>query len=256
MTLVDLVKRFFKKKRTVKKKEGIGTMVLWVGCILIFRWLLFDMFIIPSGSMMPNLVVNDHIGVFKSAYGIRLPFVDQWLVTWGQPNRGDVIVFKKPNDSIFMIKRLIAQSNDVIVMDENGALTLNGKTVPRKEIKDLEKVKAYMAKSGVIPEDLDNLFEDNDFYEEELGGRKILIKQRKGMRRPVFHYEVPKDHYFVMGDNRDNSADSRFWGTFHKDLLRAPAKVVLSSCRGTIIPHLPLCLPWQYRGARFLSPIL
>lgn len=161
--------------------------------VLIIRSFVFEPFRIPSGSMMPTLLQGDFIFVQKYAYGLRLPVTETKIIETGEPKRGDVVVFRLPSDpSINYIKRIVGLPGDEIVY-ERHRLIINGESIELE--KDPEASK------------------EEPRFNEILGEREhdILI------RNPAYSvrdgvYRVPKGHYFVMGDNRDNSKDSRFIG--------------------------------------------
>ena len=168
--------------------------------VLIIRSFIFEPFRIPSGSMMPTLLEGDFIFVKKFAYGLRLPVAETKVVETGSPKRGDVIVFRLPSDpSINYIKRVIGLPGDKIVY-ERQRLTINGETM------DLQM-------------DADDSF-DVPVYVEDLDGRlhDILVTNSQMSTRDGT-YRVPKGHYFVMGDNRDRSRDSRFIGAIPEKFL-------------------------------------
>lgn len=164
--------------------------------VLLIRSFLFEPFRIPSGSMMPTLEEGDFIFVNKFAYGLRLPVINTKFVQIGEPQRGDVVVFRLPSDpSINYIKRIVGLPGDIVNYDQaTKRLTINGKPVAM-EIK------------GEYDHD-----PDTDVAEEQLGkhDHRLLLIRHALSRGGT--YEVPADHYFVMGDNRDNSRDSRFEG--------------------------------------------
>lgn len=165
--------------------------------VLVVRSFLLEPFQIPSGSMIPTLLVGDFILVNKYAYGIRLPVIEKKIIEVGKPQRGDVMVFYPPNDPRYFIKRVIGLPGDKIHYS-NKRLTVNGKVVPQTLIAELppERPNYRLAK-------------------EQLGETKFDIRIEMLSYRPrIDEYEtiVPEGHYFVMGDNRDNSADSRVWG--------------------------------------------
>ena len=150
--------------------------------VLVFRSFLFEPFKIPSGSMIPTLLVGDFIVVNKFAYGIRLPVLNKKIIGIGEPKRGDVVVFRYPKDpSVNFIKRAVGLPGDTITYRDKQ-LFING-----------EKV-------------------DASLYWEQLGNanHNILLHDRSGSRNG--QWLVPEGHYFMMGDNRDRSNDSREWG--------------------------------------------
>ncbi|MDE3735748.1 MULTISPECIES: signal peptidase I [Pseudomonas] len=175
--------------------------------VLVLRSFLVEPFQIPSGSMKPTLEVGDFILVNKFAYGIRLPVLDNKVIEVGDPQRGDVMVFRYPSDpNINYIKRVIGLPGDRIAYSSDKHLTVNGKPVAEKLL-------------GEEPGTLGSAM----LYEEKLGEAEHLI--RKEMKRyrmePGREWVVPQGHYFMMGDNRDNSNDSRYWNDprIPKDLL-------------------------------------
>ena len=158
--------------------------------VLVIRSFVFEPFRIPSGSMMPTLLQGDFIFVKKFSYGLRLPVTETKVIETGSPERGDVVVFRLPqNPSINYIKRVVGLPGDTIVYEDHR-LTING------ELIDLERSPAATPAEPV--------------YIEHLDGREhaILITNAYSVKDDV--YTVPEGHYFVMGDNRDNSKDSRF----------------------------------------------
>ncbi len=176
--------------------------------VLILRSFIAEPFQIPSGSMIPTLEVGDFILVNKFTYGIRLPVVRTKVLEINKPERGDVMVFFPPHDKRYFIKRVIGLPGDKITYS-NGSLYLNNKLVENELLKN-EKV--------------DKSFHDNHFcysaeehyqiFDETIGDTTHLM--RKCTTPIAFPGErtwvVPEAHYFMMGDNRDHSSDSRKWG--------------------------------------------
>ena len=158
--------------------------------VLVIRSFVFEPFRIPSGSMMPTLLQGDFIFVKKYSYGLRLPVTETKVVETGAPERGDVVVFRLPQDpSINYIKRVIGLPGDTLTYRDHR-LTINGEPVQLERSPD-------GGPSAPV-------------YVEHLGERShdIMITNPHSVKDGV--YVVPKGHFFVMGDNRDNSKDSRF----------------------------------------------
>lgn len=161
--------------------------------VLVIRSFIFEPFRIPSGSMKPTLVVGDFIFVKKFSYGLRLPVTETKIIETGDPKRGDVIVFRLPSDPrVNYIKRVIGLPGDEVSY-ERQRLTINGVTMD-------------LSANGEV-------FERTPIYIENLDGREhqtLIHDPGYSLRDGV--YVVPEGHYFVMGDNRDRSKDSRYIG--------------------------------------------
>jgi len=183
--------------------------------VFLLRSFLFEPFKIPSGSMIPTLQVGDFILVNKYTYGIRLPVLNKKVLEIGAPLRGDVMVFRYPEDpSLDYIKRVIGLPGDKISY-LNKHLTINGVEVPLVKTADyLDKERLtytprYVESLGPMQHDI--LVQDD--------APSFIAPISQFPFRDKCHYnssgvacEVPAGHYFMMGDNRDNSQDSRFWG--------------------------------------------
>lgn len=187
--------------------------------VLVIRAFVFEPFRIPSKSMVPTLLVGDFVVVSKFSYGLRLPVTHTKIWDTGEPKRGDVMVFRYPDDpSEDYIKRVIGLPGDTISY-QNEQLYINGKPVPRKEL-------------GIYSGPDANLYDQMIEFVESLPDdkRKHDILHTVGRRGPeVKNIKVPKGHYFVMGDNRDNSSDSRIWGFVPEHNLVGKADMIWMS---------------------------
>jgi signal peptidase I len=165
--------------------------------VLVLRSFLVEPFQIPSGSMKPTLEVGDFILVNKFAYGIRLPVLDTKIIEVDDPQRGDVMVFRYPSDpNINYIKRVVGLTGDKIRYSSDKRLFVNGQPVAEKLLGEESGSLGSVA-----------------LYEERLGAAEHLIRKEMNRYRiePGREWVVPQGHYFMMGDNRDNSNDSRYW---------------------------------------------
>ena len=193
--------------------------------VLILRSFIAEPFRIPSGSMMPTLLHGDFILVNKFSYGIRLPVMHTKVIEIGLPQRGDVAVFRFPrNPADDYIKRVIGLPGDLILY-RNKNLYINGK---RMELTSNGVYKGNGANSSmngakILREDLETLIHD------------ILINH-SGLNIPG-EFKVPDDQYFVMGDNRDHSSDSRIWGFVPEENLVGRAFLVWMN--------------WDFTGKKF-----
>lgn len=193
---------FFKKKtKTFAEKktwyrEWSEALIVAVILALIIRTFLFQAFKIPSGSMLDTLLIGDHLLVNKFIYGTQIPFMDDSYLKMRDPERGDVIVFEFPDDegkSYFerrdFIKRVIGTPGDLI---------------------EIKAKKVYV--NGAVYDLPQEVHKDNQVIPPVAGPRDFA--------GPI---KVPADSYFVMGDNRDYSFDSRFWGFVHKSKIKGLA---------------------------------
>lgn len=195
--------------------------------VLVLRSFIAEPYKIPSASMMPNLLIGDFILVNKFAYGLRLPINNKKFVSISEPERGDVVVFKPPHDpENNWIKRVIGLPGDRISFQGN-TLTVNGQAMTYKPLGTYSgRGVAQGTQSAAL-------------LEESLPGRPHKVLE--GLDNPVGagEWEVPAGHYFVMGDNRDNSEDGRLWPEF-------------SPKDGTLIPNHNFLPEKDLRGKAFL----
>jgi len=206
------------KKSTFREYfESIGLAIL---AALFLRTFVVEAFKIPSGSMMPTLIPGDHIFVNKFIYGFRIPWTFVKFLEFTKPGRGDVIVFIKPkeNDKDF-IKRVIGIEGDLVVV-RNGELFINGNIVPNKKdgsFKHYDSGDQYSNPSETI----------DTKYRETIDGKtfNIILRDNQSFRNDGEFFVEPGT-VFVMGDNRDNSSDSRVWGLVPLDHIKGKAMFI------------------------------
>jgi signal peptidase I len=183
--------------------------------VFLLRSFIVEPFRIPSGSMIPTLLVGDFILVNKFAYGIRLPIINKKIIDIGEPERGDVMVFRYPEDpSLDYIKRVVGLPGDRITY-LNKRLSVNGKEIDLKPAGDyLHKERMSFAKRYV---ETTGDRSRSILIEEDAPASVPFVKQFPFRENCTYNIEgltctVPPGQYFLMGDNRDNSSDSRVWG--------------------------------------------
>ncbi|MGZ4957890.1 MAG: signal peptidase I [Methylomonas sp.] len=169
--------------------------------VLLLRSFLVEPFRIPSGSMMPTLLIGDFILVNKFSYGVRLPVLNSKIIEMGEPKRGDIVVFRFPKQpSVDYIKRVIGLPGDRIAYFDKK-LYVNGQPIKQVSLGRYQGVGQGANMTGA------------ELLEEDLQGVEHSILISHGVSSVEDVFVVPQGQYFVMGDNRDNSNDSRYWGT-------------------------------------------
>jgi signal peptidase I len=249
--------------------EGLGSYALAIFLALTIRWALMEAYVIPSGSMLPSLLIRDHIFVNKFVYGLRVPFSESWLVKFRLPKRGEVIVFKNPEEkSTFFIKRVVGLPGDTVMFKE-GRIYLNNEKIelvpPPGDVKEptSNNEPATMQASGNYRWLRDKDFQegqpldtvaDYEHWFEKLGNveHDVLLRKGQYMAEPSFGpVTVPPNSLFVMGDNRNRSRDSRSWGFVPEENILGRAMFVWLSCEETFTYVPFLCNPTTVRWGRF-----
>jgi signal peptidase I len=195
--------------------------------VLLLRSFLAEPFRIPSASMMPTLLIGDFILVNKFTYGIKLPVINTKIIEMSKPARGDIVVFRYPKDpSVDYIKRVIGLPGDKITYDDKK-LTVNGQAVSYKSLGFYQGIGQGVDMTGA------------EQLLENLTGVEHNILIRHGVSSAEGSYIVPEGQYFVMGDNRDNSNDGRYWGFVPEENLVGKAFFIWMSW------------DWQDKGVGF-----
>ncbi len=211
----ETIKNIAKEPLLVEYARSFFPIIL---IVLILRSFLMEPFRIPSGSMMPTLLVGDFILVNKYTYGIRLPVVNKKIVEMGEPQRGDIVVFRYPKDpAIDYIKRVVGLPGDRIEYIQKQVY-VNGKPVEQELKGSYTGVGAGLSMSGAELR-IERLNTD-------VAHDILIVPNQASVEGEV---QVPAGHYFVMGDNRDNSNDSRFWGFVPEENLVGKAFMIWMS---------------------------
>ena len=205
-------------------KEWVEPFLIAAVVALFIRQFVVEAFKIPSGSMIPTLTIGDHLLVNKFVYGPRLPFTDIRLFTWKEPQRGEIIVFKFPEDeSKNFIKRIVGLPGDKIEI-KKGKLLINDRQVTTV---------AVDGSDGKVLTSSSTYYDKPRLLEEQLGTVKHTIQYLRDQSAYDFGPRlVPTDSVFVMGDNRDNSQDSRFWGFVKYEKILGRALIIYWSWDG------------------------
>ncbi len=200
---------------SLRSKDGvweyIRSLLIALLIAVTIRSFVVEAFKIPSSSMVPTLLIGDHLFVNKWTYGIRVPFTHWWPYKRRDPNPGEVVVFLYPRDeSLNYIKRLIGRPGDEIRV-HGHSLSINGKDLAHREVPP---------PPGVDPS------APYIYYEEQLNGVSYMVRYRKDYGERDQTYKVPAGGFFVMGDNRDNSQDSRIWGAVPRENFKGEAMFI------------------------------
>lgn len=216
--LQHLIETDFVSLRKSVVREWVEALLLAAVIALVLRSFVMELFTIPSGSMISTLMVGDKIVVSKLHYGIRIPLLNKHVYDWAEPARGDIIVFVYPvKPELDFIKRVIGLPGDKIVV-EGTTVSINGRLLDTRNPRAFTYVDES---SGQVREPMR--------YDAQYGGHHFNLLYENDRLHPRSEYTVPAGHLFVMGDNRDNSADSREWGFVPLDNVKGRALMVLMS---------------------------
>lgn len=242
-----MLNKFFKSKKEDKKNEterpgflkGALSFLNLIIMILAIRWIVFEVFMIPSGSMYPKLYINDYVFVTKMDFGVRVPFLYQWVYGPVLPERRAITVFKDPDDSKYLIKRLVGLPKDEIVVYNDFILSLNGEKVVHKQLSAQE----HKEMAALMKQDEDSF---TGFYETFPGQEPHIILTFPGEDNPddvdaediaenSETFEVPEDYLLFMGDNRHMSFDGRRFGYVEAKRLVGRARFIILSCEKKLV---------------------
>jgi len=186
--------------RASRPLREIASVLAAAAVALVTRSSLADHYVVPTGSMLPTVQLDDHVLVSKLAYGVHLPLLHGYLATFGGPERGDVVVLTAPDTGIVLLKRVAAVPGDRVQV-RNGELEVNGKPIVVDE------------RSGVP-------------Y-EALGAKPHPLDLSDGGGPDLGPTTLPPDGYLVLGDHRGNSRDGRYFGLVHRDAILGHVEGVL-----------------------------
>jgi signal peptidase I len=203
--------------------ENLKSLAVLALIIFAIRWSIASPYYVPTASMEPTIKVGDRLLAWKLAYELKFPFTDYSLIKWAEPTRGDIIVFRYPRDpNIDYVKRIVAIGGDTVQLTED-VLFINGKAQERLDHNN----------DRSILEDIQDTKDYKILFKEDLEGRSHWVMQNKPEMRKFSidqaSFTVPKDSVFCVGDNRDNSSDSRVWGVVPLNYVRGRALFVIWS---------------------------
>jgi len=202
-------------------------ILLGLFLLLFFRSAIADWYHVPSSSMEPNVLIGDRVWVNKLAYDVKVPFSDINLNRHAEPEVGDVIVFQSKAANNRLIKRVIGLPGDKIAMQDNRLL-VNGQPVPIERLDEQQWFDDFLK-----DRDQAVYFKENHSLDADADGHQAfpirISRFLHGVPSSFYEIEVPADHYWVMGDNRDNSADSRVIGLVPRvELVGRAERIVVS----------------------------
>jgi signal peptidase I len=212
-----------KREAAESRRDLMRALALCVLAVLVVRSFFFEPFKIPSSSMVPTLRIGDHIFVSKFSFGLSLPFTKIELIRWGEPKRGDIIVFLFPRDeSLHYIKRVVGIPGDLVEFKGKDVI-INGESVSKDPVTDPAVVEEVVGEKDF----------NGELFKERIGD---VVHYAKYSARTAYEFSrnsapqaVPEDQYFVVGDNRDDSYDSRSWGFVPRENIKGKAQVIWMS---------------------------
>ncbi|MCB1198021.1 MAG: signal peptidase I [Deltaproteobacteria bacterium] len=206
--------------KTQKWKKEVFSTGIAIVCALVFRSVLASPYSIPSESMYPTLKVGDYLIATKYSYGIKYPFTHTDIFKHTLPKRGEIVLFKEQAPTRRdIIKRVIAVAGDQIEIND-GLVTINGEPLSYEIISDRQLLQDHPT---------DHVKYRAGLLQETIGDTTHMVLKLFRRQDDKLVYQVPPDHVFVMGDNRDNSSDSRVWGPLPIKDIHSKARAVIFS---------------------------
>jgi len=232
-------------------RQAIGSIVLSALVLLSFRWLVFEPYVIPSGSMLPTLKVLDFIYVNKFAYGVRVPFTSTWIFDRDLPKRCDVVVFRsQQEDGIFLVKRVLGLPGERVELLQSGRIRIDDKVLETRALDGDDTSKNEASGMVVRRESCGPDGREHSIRVYESDFPKADDSSASDVDPVVYAIEVPPDQIVFFGDNRHESADSRVWGSVPRQDLLGRAGGIWLSCESSLPGLSRVCDPSTIRFER------
>jgi signal peptidase I len=224
------MKKSLQEKLSAFLKGWGYSILLAVVLATSFKSAIADWNDIPSGSMQPTLMIGDRVFVNKLAYDLKVPYTTWAITTWAEPKRGEIVVFYSPKDGKRLIKRVVGLPGDTLTMRKNQ-LKINGQAI---EYEPMEKGISDPIEAELVEAELGDHYL---YFNEFLTGRphSVMFSPLRPSLQTFGPVTIPEGSYFMMGDNRDDSADSRFWGFVKRRLIVGRAEMVVISRNGSFL---------------------
>jgi signal peptidase I len=203
-------------KETIRPLASVALVVFG------FRSAVADWNHVPTGSMQPTILEGDRVFVNRMAYDLKVPFTTWHLAEWSGPERGDIVVFYSPRDGQRLVKRVVGLPGDIVSMTDNR-LSLNGETLTYGVLKE------SFVQAIPQPERGERSFASEELPDGRSPSHPVMASLDRQALRSFGPIQVPAGRYFMLGDNRDNSLDSRFFGTVERQAILGRAVGVVGS---------------------------